>query len=430
MALATKCPHCHTVFRVALDQLKLRGGIVRCGACNEIFDGNAALVEPSVSAAGAAIPVLMPAAAMPAGLDLELDLDEVLVRPPKAGPGPEDHVPAPRHAREIDDDEDLHLAIPAVADEPARESECEPEPEPEFQSVPDPDPDTEPESALIASGRREPAFDMPSEHIVAIALDDLHHFDDEPAIPSPSLIDNADPAANAAAERTADDAAAADLLTAAPESALLAAGAGTGAVASAVDMTTAVSARPGTPDRHDEADVPDDEPEFVRQAERRERTQGIARLAMIAGIPLLALVLLAQGVHTLRNSLAASYPAMKPALQALCAPLGCTVGLPRQIDALAIEQGELQTLAPNTYSFVTVLRNQSRSVQAWPHIELVLNDAADRPVLRRVFAPRDYLARPADVAQGFAPRSEQSVKLYFQLDRLRASGYHITIFHP
>ncbi|TFW17836.1 MJ0042-type zinc finger domain-containing protein, partial [Duganella callida] len=46
MALATKCPHCNTVFRVAHDQLKLRGGIVRCGACNEVFDGNAALLEP------------------------------------------------------------------------------------------------------------------------------------------------------------------------------------------------------------------------------------------------------------------------------------------------------------------------------------------------------------------------------------------------
>ncbi|MFL6707825.1 MAG: zinc-ribbon domain-containing protein, partial [Massilia sp.] len=41
MALATICPHCHTTFRVASDQLKLRGGIVRCGACHEVFDGNA-----------------------------------------------------------------------------------------------------------------------------------------------------------------------------------------------------------------------------------------------------------------------------------------------------------------------------------------------------------------------------------------------------
>ena len=45
MALATICPHCHTTFRVASDQLKLRGGIVRCGACHEVFDGNAALID-------------------------------------------------------------------------------------------------------------------------------------------------------------------------------------------------------------------------------------------------------------------------------------------------------------------------------------------------------------------------------------------------
>jgi predicted Zn finger-like uncharacterized protein len=45
MALATQCPHCNTTFRVASDQLKLRGGIVRCGACHEVFDGNATLVD-------------------------------------------------------------------------------------------------------------------------------------------------------------------------------------------------------------------------------------------------------------------------------------------------------------------------------------------------------------------------------------------------
>ncbi|MGH8807184.1 MAG: MJ0042-type zinc finger domain-containing protein, partial [Noviherbaspirillum sp.] len=39
MALATQCPHCHTTFRVAHDQLKLRAGLVRCGACKQIFNG-------------------------------------------------------------------------------------------------------------------------------------------------------------------------------------------------------------------------------------------------------------------------------------------------------------------------------------------------------------------------------------------------------
>ncbi|MEG1831707.1 MAG: zinc-ribbon domain-containing protein, partial [Burkholderiaceae bacterium] len=38
MALATRCPACHSVFRVVADQLKLRGGLVRCGQCHTVFD--------------------------------------------------------------------------------------------------------------------------------------------------------------------------------------------------------------------------------------------------------------------------------------------------------------------------------------------------------------------------------------------------------
>lgn len=39
MALATRCPHCQTVFRIVPDQLKLHRGLVRCGHCREVFDG-------------------------------------------------------------------------------------------------------------------------------------------------------------------------------------------------------------------------------------------------------------------------------------------------------------------------------------------------------------------------------------------------------
>jgi predicted Zn finger-like uncharacterized protein len=38
MALATRCPSCHALFRVVADQLKLRAGLVRCGACGHVFD--------------------------------------------------------------------------------------------------------------------------------------------------------------------------------------------------------------------------------------------------------------------------------------------------------------------------------------------------------------------------------------------------------
>ncbi len=46
MALATQCPHCRTTFRVVPDQLKLRAGLVRCGACKQIFNGLENLLPP------------------------------------------------------------------------------------------------------------------------------------------------------------------------------------------------------------------------------------------------------------------------------------------------------------------------------------------------------------------------------------------------
>ena len=43
--LITRCPYCHTQFRVTPHQLALRDGMVRCGTCREIFNGETYLSE-------------------------------------------------------------------------------------------------------------------------------------------------------------------------------------------------------------------------------------------------------------------------------------------------------------------------------------------------------------------------------------------------
>ena len=45
MSLVTRCPGCATAFRVQPGQLSARAGQVRCGKCNTVFDGIAALVD-------------------------------------------------------------------------------------------------------------------------------------------------------------------------------------------------------------------------------------------------------------------------------------------------------------------------------------------------------------------------------------------------
>jgi len=50
MAMTTRCPHCAAVFRVVPDQLRVRSGLVRCGACGSVFDGYAGLVSDEEAA--------------------------------------------------------------------------------------------------------------------------------------------------------------------------------------------------------------------------------------------------------------------------------------------------------------------------------------------------------------------------------------------
>jgi predicted Zn finger-like uncharacterized protein len=45
MSLITRCPACHTMFKVVPDQLRISEGWVRCGHCDEIFDASAQLQE-------------------------------------------------------------------------------------------------------------------------------------------------------------------------------------------------------------------------------------------------------------------------------------------------------------------------------------------------------------------------------------------------
>ena len=45
MSLATRCPSCGTVFRVAQDQLKVSEGWVRCGRCSGVFNAAEVLFD-------------------------------------------------------------------------------------------------------------------------------------------------------------------------------------------------------------------------------------------------------------------------------------------------------------------------------------------------------------------------------------------------
>jgi predicted Zn finger-like uncharacterized protein len=498
MALATQCPHCHTTFRVAADQLKLRGGIVRCGACQRIFDGNAHLIDldkPAAPAPADTAAVPPPpqhthdadADALPVyTLDFDHTFDPLgilpkTVTPDEAQPAPEPESepasPAPRAqvwrtggVRAPEPDDDTPSPTPSYAPagrvEPRldavvaaeAESASVAEPPAEAATAPSQEPTPEPPaaSAYAPTGRIEPSFGLPvDEEIVAQPLPDFEpepepapalEPEPEPATPTPPPASSAEPGmrpAVAAAASPADDIppaalplrASAASEPSAPSPAMIppvtparSKAARTSEARARRSKLTPTKIEP--PKLRLPADGDADEPEFVKRSRRQERMGRTRRVLMALGTVALLLALLAQAVLGFRNVLAAQHPAMKPALQAACVVLGCRVELPAQVENLAIETGELTTLGPNTYALNTLLRNQGNLVLAWPSIELELTDANDKPVLRRVLAPADYLPRGTPAANGFGPHSEQPVTLNFTLAGLQPSGYHTFVFYP
>jgi predicted Zn finger-like uncharacterized protein len=164
---------------------------------------------------------------------------------------------------------------------------------------------------------------------------------------------------------------------------------------------------------------------------------------------LLAVVLLAQTTYFLRDTLAGRLPQTRPTFERMCAALGCTLSLPKDLAQLQIVGSDLQTEAPargtpedapllrsdpsaapargtpgggpllrsdpsaasGRLRLTLTLGNRANQAQAWPVLVLTLTDQRNRPLARRSFAPSEYLGDARRIAAGIPPRSEQVLNL-------------------
>ncbi|SDX51736.1 MJ0042 family finger-like domain-containing protein [Collimonas sp. OK242] len=479
MALATQCPHCQTTFRVANDQLKLRGGLVRCGSCREVFNGIEHLVRPDV-AAPVATPAAVPEQEISSAQTHAVAADKAARTEPQHG----ESQPAAAHA--------VHIAPqPFSEQQPEQLPPRLPAAEAAAMVATDrPLPATSISAAVIinaaetktsASDRVEAAIDgleedlRIAEETSQSAPADVHHTPfglikpsapidpDQPTSSSPAPnvwhrhVDDSDDEDNQMARMTLMHVAGQDdyPLTAKTDAKDGAAHAdddeldriidelqrkpwrGEKNTAAAASLSAADGSENGSKRKSREKTAEpeldaSDEPDFVLSARRRQRLGGPLRGAMWGIGALLLIGLLAQSTYFFRDQLAARMPQLKPTLISACAKIGCTVGLPMKIDSISIESNELQALDParNLYSLNLLLRNRSDTVQAWPNIELTLNDANEKAIVRRVFAPHDYLNASLSPAQGFGSDQEQPVKLGFELLQLKASGYRVYLYYP
>ena len=154
--------------------------------------------------------------------------------------------------------------------------------------------------------------------------------------------------------------------------------------------------------------------------------------ATLAGVALV--VLLGQGVYRYRAEVAAMVPSSRTTLAHLCRALGCEVRLPRRPELMSIDSSELQADArrEGTIALSAVIHNRAGFSQDYPSLEVTLTDETDRPVLRRVLMPGDYLdSRAREVlALGIGPGNEASVRVLLDTSRIRATGYRLYLFYP
>ena len=178
--------------------------------------------------------------------------------------------------------------------------------------------------------------------------------------------------------------------------------------------------------------TPQEVPHFLADEAPRRRGRWLWAFALL----LAALALAAQAAYRFRAEIAAVVPPeSREPLRRLCDRLGCELTLPRRPELMSIDASELQadSRREGLIMLSAVIRNRARFPQDYPALELTLTDETDRPVIRRVLAPRDYLERSRGaelVRQGIAPGSEATVRVYLDTSRTRAIGYRLYLFYP
>jgi len=371
MALATRCPNCHALFRVVADQLKLRAGLVRCGACGHAFDAIGTLSYLDDAS-------LRPVTTLPATLAPDGNSPLTLRIAPSGSQA--DH-PGDDPVGKLESQAPAG-AIACATDEDAR-------------AVPDP------AGALDAAASRDAPSTAGADGPVQIA----------PAAPTAGTGQELNEGAAYAQRRGAPEPGA-QVMPDAPDGSAI-----QEQVAEAID---AGSPEPGV-----------DAAAFLQ--ERPEpRRKGLA-IAMAVGALLLSVALLAQIVLIYRAEIVAQWPATRPALTQVCRAMNCTVGWPMRGEMLAVVGSELQSL-PGTSAFelTAVVRNRASITLALPAIEVTLTDTQNHALARKVFAPADYLAAgeaAARLGDGIEAGADMTVRIVFEARGLSAAGFVVYPFY-
>jgi len=148
-----------------------------------------------------------------------------------------------------------------------------------------------------------------------------------------------------------------------------------------------------------------------------------------AGGVVLMLLLASQTLIFYGYDFARRTVALKPAIEALCAPLPCRKLPP--IDMRHMDLVETQVAPHPRYDkalrIKATLVNRADVVQPYPLLEVSLIDSQGQLVARRAYQPREYLSKPEAIQKGLPPQVAVSVQLDITSPGAQASGYEVLL---
>lgn len=439
------------MFRVVPDQLKISDGWVRCGHCADVFDATLyletwATMVPPAEGNGGAVPSVPGAAPESVVSPSHLDADAMARR--SADPSPDvSEATTPLDSKTPAADQSVEpppVAAPAEAgrtlDLPVSFWEPDPEPDPEQSPPFEAAAETAHGVDGISSESREPGDEgdwltapaplAEEEPAIRDAPDggasevDTVQAGAVPAAGSEDLVDGS------RQEPDSDFQTDLQRFSASASVAVVASALKDAQALTSAEKTGKLNEPPAPPSAPEDVTPTDPEPGFVRQARRRAfwHSPGMRALLSLFAL-LLALGLVLQWALQERDALAAWQPRLAPALNQVCAPLGCEVRPVRRIDAIVIDSSALVRRLGNFYSFDLVLKNTAPVALAVPALELSLTDTRDAVIARRVFLPEELPGAPALLP------AQDSVTISLRLslavgDAMPMAGYRALVFYP
>ncbi len=153
----------------------------------------------------------------------------------------------------------------------------------------------------------------------------------------------------------------------------------------------------------------------------------VMRVAYGALCVLALLGLASQGAWFFHDDIASKVPALSPALAQFCDVAGCKLQAPRRTDQLGFVGADLAAdpAHKGLLIFTATLRNSGREAVAFPHLVLSLDGVGGEAVVRRVFAPNEFIPATANLGRGLDGGAEVEVKLYLDASQVNVVGFKV-----